>query len=313
MKHSTRSKQKQSKSKRHCDNGDGDGDGDVDDDLAQIIKGQVPLTHTRSESDAGGDSSIAVGDEILLLRPETETSKIISKRNRWIYGIGSFLLLSSLVGGVVSLVLALRERRATSATSSSSSNSNLDLLGPDFVVNTQPPTSQPPTVSPTVSPVPSSSPSGYPSSTPSATPTTSPSESPSESPTPSPSEAPSGTPTKFPTSFPTPQVLYFPQHPEPKDPPSSYFNYDPSSDYGPHRWNRVNTRNSWLREFTSNGGYGPWDGHLWREDAVSNQCGGPDRKQSPKNLVGTRNTECEATHEIRTSVRITIYHIAYSI
>jgi hypothetical protein len=115
----------------------------------------------------------------------------------------------------------------------------------------------------------------------------------------------------FPKELPTPGV--FPQNPEPRNPPSSYFNYDPDSNYGPHRWNNVNTRNSWLKEF-GNDGYGPWNGFLAKDDDVTgNKCGGPKRMQSPKNLSNTRGdgSECEAVHEIRTTVCIMKFELQF--
>ena len=294
------------------------------DDLEKIIKDQVPLTETKSESDIGGDDSKDEDDcdDIVLL--EEKKSKV-SKRNKWIYGIGSILFLCALAGVIVGVVLDLNQRESTT--------NNLDMLEEDgnLVVNTQPTTSptDAPSASPTVSFVPTSTPSDVPSLTPSASPTTSPSESPTvssvptsapsdvpsltPSATPTTSQAPTNTPTMSPTDFPTPEVVYWPQNPEPADPPSSYFNYDPDSDYGPHRWNRVNARNSWLKEFSSDG-FGPWDGHLrYRSDVTGNKCGGPKRKQSPKDLTQTPrgrggNAEgeqvCDATHEIRTAVCI---------
>ena len=50
-------------------------------------------------------------------------------------------------------------------------------------------------------------------------------------------------------------------------------------------------------------GYGVWKGHYQGyDDLTQNLCGGPKRKQSPKNLVEV--VECDATHEIRTKCAV---------
>lgn len=156
--------------------------------------------------------------------------------------------------------------------------------------------------------VPSDIPTVTPSSTPSFSPSNGPSATPSSSPSGSsgPSSLPSLTPTEFPTtSYPTfspsasPSDPKVPVNREPEKPPRGYFNYDPNSSYGPHRWNRVSTNGHWLKEFGPNG-WGPWKGHF-NVDLTQNLCGGPKRKQSPKDLV--ENLRCDAGHEIRTKVR----------
>ena len=259
------------------------------DDPEKIIKDEVPLTQTRSESDIGDDDKDDDKDDGKDDSKEEDREAKQSKgstRSRWIYGIGSFLLLCSLAGVIVGVLLDSKARKARAKL----------LIQPTF--------------SPTVSSMPTSSPSDAPSGIPSATPSTSPSGYPTSTPTATPSQVPSDTPTMFPTALPTPE--FFPQNPEPRNPPSSYFNYDPNSNYGPHRWNRVNTRNSWLREF-SNDGYGPWAGHLDKDnDVTGNKCGAAKRKQSPKNLSKTRaeGSECEAGHEIRTKVCILFVYVS---
>ena len=136
---------------------------------------------------------------------------------------------------------------------------------------------------------------------PTTSPTPAPTSSPTGAPTPFPTSAPTQDPTPTPTGMPTPEPTGFfvSQNPVPRSPPSDYFNYDDSSPWGPRRWNRVDTSRHWLKEFGPNG-YGPWRGHF-PEDLTKNVCNGPDRKQSPKNLVGT--VVCDASHEIRTEVR----------
>lgn len=98
---------------------------------------------------------------------------------------------------------------------------------------------------------------------------------------------------------------YVEPNPVPNDPPRGYFNYDADDpSYGPDAWGSVDTSSGhFLREFDRrrNGGYGPWRGHLRDVDPTRNRCGGPDRKQSPKDLIAT--VPCEAIHEIRTKVR----------
>jgi len=70
-----------------------------------------------------------------------------------------------------------------------------------------------------------------------------------------------------------------------------------NSPYGPPRWDSVDTSGHPLREFTSSQGFGIYQGHLDTKDVLRNRCGGPERRQSPKNLVA--NSPCEAHHEIR--------------
>lgn len=140
-----------------------------------------------------------------------------------------------------------------------------------------------------------------PTSAPSSVPSDVPSEVPTRSPTASPSGIPSANPSSLPSigPSPAPTMVYFDTNPVPLNPPRGYFNYDTNdTEYGPSRWNRVDTSNHPIREFGRNG-FGPWKGHL-SDDPARNQCGGPDRRQSPKNLVGT--IECDAHHEIRTWV-----------
>ena len=94
--------------------------------------------------------------------------------------------------------------------------------------------------------------------------------------------------------------FYVPVNPIPTNPPRGYFNYDPTSKYGPPRWDEVDISDHFLKEFTEDG-WGPWEGHLEVKEPLRNRCDKPDRNMSPKNLIKT--TTCEAIHEIRTKVR----------
>jgi hypothetical protein len=106
-----------------------------------------------------------------------------------------------------------------------------------------------------------------------------------------------------------------PPNPVPNNPGRGYFNYDINdNEYGPNKWDRVDTSQHPLREFGPNG-FGPWDGHL-DDDPATNKCSRSDEKQSPKNLVSTLlgcdnkinpTCECDAGHEIRTSVSHSIF------
>ena len=158
----------------------------------------------------------------------------------------------------------------------------------------------------------STSPSEQPSESPSESPSSEPSQSPSSNPSYSPSASPTSTPSSNPTSTPTtssptetPTSFWVEPNPVPRNPPRGYFNYDPDDDdYGPRRWHRVDTSRHFLREFTNNG-WGPFEGHLESKDVLDNRCDGPNRRQSPKNLVDTDG--CEAHHEIRT--RVSNYYV----
>jgi len=106
------------------------------------------------------------------------------------------------------------------------------------------------------------------------------------------------------TAAPTPETLFVPPNPVPDNPDRTYFNYDLSdSDYGPDKWDDVDTsRNNDLLEF-GNDGFGPFEGH-WDRDPATNRCG-RDGSMSPVDLVQTDGpeSECDAPHEIRTRVR----------
>jgi len=76
-------------------------------------------------------------------------------------------------------------------------------------------------------------------------------------------------------------------NPMPTDPPSRYFNYDPSSEYGPDGWRR--------RKGTTD--LDVWQG--LRTDHTTNRCGSGTR-QSPRDLCGhSTKTSCYEDHQIR--------------
>ena len=127
--------------------------------------------------------------------------------------------------------------------------------------------------------------------------------SPSQVPSDVPSQVPSTVPTSTPTVPPTP--AFYPSYPVPSNPPPGYFNYDPSSEYGPPKWHLVDTSHTWLREFGWDG-WGAWQGHIdYPETPLTHNLCAAKGKQSPKhlglNLMGSSssNAECVATHEIR--------------
>lgn len=67
---------------------------------------------------------------------------------------------------------------------------------------------------------------------------------------------------------------------------SRYFNYDPSSEYGPDKWrNRKRTTDLDV-----------WQG--LRTDHTTNKCGSGSR-QSPRDVCGNTKTSCYETHQIR--------------
>jgi len=175
-----------------------------------------------------------------------------------------------------------------------------------------------PTFSPTLSQFPTDSPSTFPSDGPtkshnptsSSIPSNTPSQSsfpswyPSNKPTSSPSSIPSLTPTKShtPTFKPTPKPFSydFPSEPEPVDPPSGYFNYDPASDYGPDKWEDMSTD-----DIKNTPEYNYWKqfDYAIKEDLSQNFCGGnkdrqKDFEQSPIDIFDT-NATCREYHQIR--------------
>ncbi|KAG7355316.1 Eukaryotic-type carbonic anhydrase [Nitzschia inconspicua] len=84
----------------------------------------------------------------------------------------------------------------------------------------------------------------------------------------------------------------------PRNKPKGYFNYDINDGaYGPNAWGRVDTSDSFMKEFGPDG-WGPFRGYA-SSTVNRNRCSGrPAHLQSPKNLEA--NTPCEGHHEIRT-------------
>jgi hypothetical protein len=132
---------------------------------------------------------------------------------------------------------------------------------------------------------PSSGPSATPSSQPSSSPTTHPSSTPSISPTIS--SAPTTLePTKHPTMQPTFQAATVPRNPKP-----GYFNYDPSSPYGPRNWGNIEIDQS-------NPGFFHENFDVAGSSRVSNDCGSRE-KQSPIDVCTRPRSHCTETHEMR--------------
>ena len=132
---------------------------------------------------------------------------------------------------------------------------------------------------------PSSAPSATPSSEPSNSPTADPSSTPSTSPTIS--SAPSTLePTRRPTMQPTFSVASVPNNPKP-----GYFNYDPSSPYGPNYWRNIDIDQS-------NPGFFHEEFDLNEGSRIFNDCGSGD-KQSPIDLCTKPRGICTETHEMR--------------
>ena len=136
------------------------------------------------------------------------------------------------------------------------------------------------------------------SKSPSEAPSSIPSDSPSSIPSDVPSIVPSQSPSQTPTASPTFKLL--PVNPVPDDVDPTYFNYDPTSRYGPHNWKIVDTTNSWLGQFGKDG-WGPWSGiRDERSDELTKMiCNAPNGQQSPKDLRGL-GWNCSSIHEIRT-------------
>lgn len=193
------------------------------------------------------------------------------------------------------------------------------LAGGDLLEETDPflftkSPSMAPNLRPSASPT-TSEPSKAPTSAPTITlqPTHKATNSPSVTPSSSPSAAPSVTPTSSPT------LDEFPPNPSPSNAPNFYFNYDPSSDYGPgdpqvvyHNasMNKVQYfSNGWASVVIPDDGYwnefgpngtGPWQGVLTRHDPIQNRCGNVG-KQSPIDVRPT-GAECVEHHQIRSRV-----------
>lgn len=138
---------------------------------------------------------------------------------------------------------------------------------------------------------PSSAPSYSPSSVPSGEPSTNPTSHPSISPTESiePTSTPTAKPTPMPTSAPTFSIAEVPSNPKP-----GYFNYDPTSPYGPNRWKNIDKIDK------NDPGYF-WHTFDLDDDEVSNDCDS-GKKQSPIDVCRKPKDSCTETHEMRPKV-----------
>jgi len=105
-----------------------------------------------------------------------------------------------------------------------------------------------------------------------------------EEPSPTPSSQPSSEPSLDPTRQPTPPPTYAAAV-TPVNPPKGYFNYDPSSPYGPARWNKVRVENDFWHTFDLN------------SNKDSNDCS--SNGQSPIDLCVRPRDSCTETHEMR--------------
>ena len=162
---------------------------------------------------------------------------------------------------------------------------------------------------------PSVSPSTLPSFTPSTFPSSSPTSNPSNTPTISsqPTTTPSYTPTSQPTSSPNYNTA-----PIPSNPKGGYFNYEPTSPYGPQQWSKITSlskldpgyffHNEYdlgdsaikdLNDFNRNGG-----------DKGGNDCGS-NKKQSPIDVCVRPKDSCTETHEMRPKVRSTMFDMLF--
>jgi hypothetical protein len=116
---------------------------------------------------------------------------------------------------------------------------------------------------------------------PSSIPSAFPSSEPSLDPTLHPTATPSKRPTRMPTPPPTFQTAI-----EPTDPPKGYFNYEPTSNYGPSKWGRVQIQNDFWHTFDLN------------TNRDGNDCNA-NSGQSPIDVCIKPQDSCTETHEIR--------------
>ncbi|KAL3779435.1 hypothetical protein ACHAWO_000161 [Cyclotella atomus] len=96
-----------------------------------------------------------------------------------------------------------------------------------------------------------------------------------------PSKSPSRRPTSEPTSKPT-----FAGAQEPSNPPKGYFNYNPTSEYGPPKWGRVKIENDFWHTFDLN------------SNRNGNDCNSGSG-QSPIDVCVKPKESCTETHEMR--------------
>jgi len=159
-----------------------------------------------------------------------------------------------------------------------------------------------------------SEPSVSPSTLPSYSPSTFPSSSPTSTPsyTPTISSLPTSTPSYSPTSQPTSSPNYN-TAPIPSNPKAGYFNYEPTSPYGPSQWSKITSLSKLdagyyfhkeydlgdsaikdLSDFNRNGG-----------DKGGNDCGS-NKKQSPIDVCVRPKDSCTETHEMRPKVCLVV-------
>lgn len=109
-----------------------------------------------------------------------------------------------------------------------------------------------------------------------------------------PSSAPSSTPSAAPTISPTNYLWVSEPLPGEDDMDNGYFDYNPNSPFGPHRWHKV-------EEQTLEGEY--WDEEYSKfieQDLDKNMCGSNSRRQSPIDVrLSQVDGQCFEYHEIR--------------
>ena len=121
-------------------------------------------------------------------------------------------------------------------------------------------------------------------------------EMPSSAPSSSPSAAPtiSHAPSDLPSSSPTDYIWISEPLPAESDMDNGYFDYNPSSPYGPHRWHKV-------EEQTLEGEY--WEEEYSKfiePDLDKNMCDSNSRRQSPIDVrLDKVDGQCFEYHEIR--------------
>ena len=121
-----------------------------------------------------------------------------------------------------------------------------------------------------------------------------PSSAPSDAPSDVPSASPSDQPSDMPSSTPSDYLWVSEPLPDEDDMDNGYFDYDPSSPFGPNRWHKVD-------EQTLEGEY--WDEEYSKfiePDLDKNMCGSNSRRQSPIDVRLDRvDGQCFEYHEIR--------------
>ena len=159
---------------------------------------------------------------------------------------------------------------------------------------------------------PSVSPSSLPSFTPSTFPSSSPTSNPSSTPTSSsqPTSTPSYSPTIQPTSSPNYNVA-----PIPSNPKGGYFNYEPTSPYGPSQWSKVTSLSKLDPGYFFHNEYDLGDSAIkdlsdFNRNSGSSKGGndcGSNKKQSPIDVCVRPKDSCTETHEMRPKVRLVCF------